>query len=139
MLKAVIREIDCVGCGKCLPACPVDAIIGAPKWMHTVLEQDCIGCKLCVAPCPMDCIEMVESEKIQGGHDPELQKLAYEQKKDLANRAKKRYQVKKQRTEKLKALELLHLPTDSDSKLRIQSEIQASLQRVRKKMELQSL
>ena len=128
MLRAVINEIDCVGCGKCLPACPVDAIIGAPKWMHTVLEEDCIGCKLCVAPCPMDCIEMIDIPVIGTEND------AYEEKKNLALRAKKRYQVKKVRVEKQKALELVHLPTDPVSKLRIQDEIKASLQRVRAKM-----
>lgn len=58
LLRAVIREIDCIGCGKCIPPCPVDAIIGSSKEMHTVIMDECIGCKLCLAPCPVDCIEM---------------------------------------------------------------------------------
>jgi len=55
---ALIIEKDCIGCTKCIQACPVDAIVGAPKLMHTVIESECTGCDLCVAPCPVDCIEM---------------------------------------------------------------------------------
>ena len=56
---AHIRESDCIGCTKCIQACPVDAILGAPKRMHAVLVDECTGCELCVAPCPVDCIEIV--------------------------------------------------------------------------------
>lgn len=56
---AVIREDECIGCTKCLQACPVDAIVGAAKQMHTVLADECTGCDLCVEPCPVDCIDMV--------------------------------------------------------------------------------
>ncbi|ODP98983.1 electron transport complex subunit RsxB [Salinivibrio sp. SS3] len=56
---AFIHEEDCIGCTKCIQACPVDAIVGSTKAMHTVIEQDCTGCDLCVAPCPTDCIEMI--------------------------------------------------------------------------------
>ena len=55
---AFIIEEDCIGCTKCIQACPVDAIIGAAKQMHTVIIDECTGCDLCVAPCPVDCIEM---------------------------------------------------------------------------------
>lgn len=55
---AYIREAECIGCTKCIQACPVDAILGAAKQMHTVLVGECTGCELCVAPCPVDCIEM---------------------------------------------------------------------------------
>ncbi|AKS06090.1 electron transport complex subunit RsxB [Pseudomonas trivialis] len=55
---AYIREAECIGCTKCIQACPVDAIVGAAKLMHTVLIDECTGCHLCVAPCPVDCIEM---------------------------------------------------------------------------------
>ncbi len=57
---AVIREDECIGCTKCIQACPVDAIVGAAKHMHTVIESECTGCDLCVAPCPVDCIDMIE-------------------------------------------------------------------------------
>lgn len=55
---AYIREAECIGCTKCIQACPVDAIVGAAKLMHTVITDECTGCDLCVAPCPVDCIEM---------------------------------------------------------------------------------
>ena len=58
-LVAVIDEAACIGCVKCLPPCPVDAIIGARKQMHTVIAALCTGCELCIAPCPVDCISMV--------------------------------------------------------------------------------
>lgn len=56
---AVIDESRCIGCTLCLPACPVDAIVGAAKRMHTVITSHCTGCDLCLPPCPMDCISMV--------------------------------------------------------------------------------
>ncbi len=55
---AVIIEAECIGCTLCIQACPVDAILGAAKQMHTVISSECTGCELCVAPCPVDCIEM---------------------------------------------------------------------------------
>jgi electron transport complex protein RnfB len=56
---ALIREDECIGCTKCIQACPVDAILGAAKHMHTVIADECTGCDLCVEPCPVDCIDMV--------------------------------------------------------------------------------
>ena len=58
---AVIDETTCIGCTLCIQACPVDAIVGASKQMHTLIEQECTGCDLCLPPCPVDCIEMVEA------------------------------------------------------------------------------
>ena len=55
---AVIDEAACIGCTHCIKACPVDAIVGAHQYMHTVIETECTGCELCVAPCPVDCISM---------------------------------------------------------------------------------
>ncbi len=55
---AVIDEVHCIGCTLCIQACPVDAILGAAKQMHTVLSRDCTGCELCIPPCPVDCIDM---------------------------------------------------------------------------------
>lgn len=55
---AVIDEHLCIGCTLCIQACPVDAILGAAKHMHTVIASECTGCELCVAPCPVDCIAM---------------------------------------------------------------------------------
>lgn len=59
---AYIREDECIGCTKCIQACPVDAIVGAAKQMHTVLVDECTGCDLCVEPCPVDCIDMLPVE-----------------------------------------------------------------------------
>lgn len=56
---AVIREAECIGCTKCIQACPVDAIVGAAKLMHTVISDECTGCELCIAPCPVDCIDLI--------------------------------------------------------------------------------
>ncbi|MDG2046715.1 MAG: electron transport complex subunit RsxB [Halioglobus sp.] len=60
---AFIREDECIGCTKCIQACPVDAILGAAKQMHTVITAECTGCDLCVEPCPVDCIDMIAQEE----------------------------------------------------------------------------
>ena len=60
---AYIREDECIGCTKCIQACPVDAIMGAAKFMHTVIADECTGCDLCVEPCPVDCIDMLPVEQ----------------------------------------------------------------------------
>lgn len=56
---AVIREAECIGCAKCIQACPVDAILGSGKQMHTIIATECTGCELCIPPCPVDCIDLV--------------------------------------------------------------------------------
>lgn len=58
---ACIEESLCIGCTHCRDACPVDAIIGAHQFMHTVIKQECTGCELCLPPCPVDCISMVSA------------------------------------------------------------------------------
>lgn len=69
---AWIDEPRCIGCALCLPACPVDAILGAPKYLHTVIGSECTGCELCVPVCPVDCIEMVPTpglkSRLSGSH-----------------------------------------------------------------------
>lgn len=73
---AIIDEDVCIGCVMCIKACPTDAIVGAAKLMHTVIEKDCTGCELCIDPCPVDCIDMVpvstkneRTDKIAGNID----------------------------------------------------------------------
>lgn len=66
---AIIDETQCIGCTFCLRACPVDAIVGAAKHMHTVLTDICTGCERCIAPCPMDCISM---EPVPAPATPEI-------------------------------------------------------------------
>lgn len=58
-MVAVVREAECIGCTKCIQACPVDAILGSAKQMHTVIADECTGCELCIPPCPVDCIDML--------------------------------------------------------------------------------
>lgn len=63
---AVIDEAVCIGCTLCIQACPVDAILGATRQMHTVIESECTGCDLCLPPCPVDCIEMIGKPQAPG-------------------------------------------------------------------------
>ncbi len=84
---AIIDESVCIGCTLCIQACPVDAIVGATKLMHTVIAQECTGCELCIPPCPVDCISMV----------PVGDRTTREQKKVAAARAKRRYESRNRR------------------------------------------
>lgn len=90
-IKAVIREDECIGCTKCINACPVDAIIGSGKLMHTILTDLCTGCELCIPPCPVDCIDLVEDQQPL---PTEIQRLAEQD--DL----RQRYYAHIQREEK---------------------------------------
>lgn len=125
MLIARIREEDCIGCAKCLPACPVDAILGAPKFLHTVITEACIGCKLCIAPCPVDCIEMLEDEKIDSP----------EQKLERAKKAKERFLARKKRLMITAKPQLMSL-NDPTLKSKIRTEINEALERVKQKKSL---
>src|ERR1700728_1403230 len=72
---AWIDEARCIGCARCLAPCPVDAIVGAQKYMHTVLIDRCTGCELCLPPCPVDCIEMRTAA--EAVNDPALNRERY--------------------------------------------------------------
>lgn len=89
---AAIDESRCIGCTFCIQACPVDAIVGAAKRMHTVLADECTGCELCVAPCPMDCIAMVPATQPRGSADDIAAEL-----KRKADQARSRYRFRQQR------------------------------------------
>lgn len=98
---AFIVEEQCIGCVKCIAACPVDAIIGASKFMHTVISDECTGCELCVAPCPVDCIVMtaVADVGIDKRARAALSKRRYEarclrQEQEAAEQAERRRQKK---------------------------------------------
>jgi len=88
---AVIREQECIGCTKCIQACPVDAIIGASKQMHTVLADICNGCELCIAPCPVDCIDLIPVPPADSNNQRSQQTLwrqRYEQRNQRLERQK---------------------------------------------------
>jgi electron transport complex protein RnfB len=96
---AYIIENDCIGCVKCIAACPVDAILGAAKFMHTVIASECTGCELCIAPCPVDCIVMKPlPEPVEMD-----QAILYAEKKAVSIHAKQRNDQRCLRKEKEKA------------------------------------
>src|SRR3990167_6414037 len=77
---AKIGEEDCIGCTKCIPACPVDAILGSAKHMHVIIDTECTGCCLCVEPCPVDCIELIDLPELNSGefnYSPDLARTRY--------------------------------------------------------------
>ncbi|MEK7771870.1 MAG: RnfABCDGE type electron transport complex subunit B, partial [Pseudomonadota bacterium] len=94
---AWIDERICIGCTFCIQSCPVDAIIGAAKQMHTVIAAECTGCELCIAPCPMNCISLIPVDAQMGDL---LHLTAGEAKKKTADAARSRYQFRLQRLER---------------------------------------
>lgn len=134
---AYIREAECIGCTKCIQACPIDAIVGAAKLMHTVLIDECTGCDLCVAPCPVDCIEMhtlpPSTLPVVGGLAFSLEEQrARAAKRDHARQRFERRNARLQREEQHKQAE-----REARAKRAAQSEVttldpvQAALERVR--------
>lgn len=100
---ALIEERHCIGCTLCIQACPVDAIIGANKFMHTIIADLCTGCELCIPPCPVDCITMVSANRQWNDND--------------ANKAWHNYQAREDRLQKNKQAELERLATAADRTL----------------------
>lgn len=107
LLVAYIREAECIGCTKCIQACPVDAILGAAKLMHTVIADICTGCDLCVAPCPVDCIDMIPAANQQ----PSPQEVAPQISQEKANLSRERFNRRNQRLEKIAAEKLARKQT----------------------------
>ncbi|QJI33570.1 electron transport complex subunit RsxB [Pseudomonas sp. ADAK13] len=108
---AFIREAECIGCTKCIQACPVDAIVGAAKLMHTVIIDECTGCDLCVAPCPVDCIEMRPLTSVLpmvgGLASNDAERQARDLKRDRARRRFEQRNARLQREEEQKFAERL--------------------------------
>lgn len=104
---AFIREAECIGCTKCIQACPVDAIVGAAKLMHTVIRAECTGCDLCVAPCPVDCIDLLplgangNIVPIVGGLATDAEALAARSQK--RNHARRRFELRNSRLQREEA------------------------------------
>lgn len=99
---AWIDEAVCIGCTACIKACPVDAIVGAAKYMHTVLWDECTGCELCVAPCPVDCIHLHPVDDLFLPR-ARLQASSNEPARQAAAHAKARFQNRNQRLARLQA------------------------------------
>jgi Na+-translocating ferredoxin:NAD+ oxidoreductase subunit B len=126
-LLVTIREAECIGCTKCIQACPVDAIIGAAKQMHTVITDACNGCELCIPPCPVDCIDLIEL--------PQRNKA---ERKQLANQSKQRYEAHKKHQQRQKDLiqqkhQAAKLSAHTDTVAARKAAIQAALNRVKNK------
>lgn len=124
---AVIREAECIGCTKCIQACPVDAIVGAAKLMHTVLQHECTGCGLCVEPCPVDCIDMVDVAELH--YEPILARKRY-QAKQVRLVAEENAKVQHYRKQRRLVTEQTENKTDKDEK---KAYILAALARVKAK------
>ncbi len=116
---AVIDEAVCIGCTLCIQACPVDAIVGAPKQMHSVIESVCTGCDLCIPPCPVDCISMVPVSGGKTGWDAWTQ--------NQADTARAQHDFRLERLQREKQENDARLLVKAHEKLRaIQDEIAAS-------------
>ncbi len=120
--RAVIREDECIGCTKCIQACPADAILGSNTFMHTVIGDECIGCKLCIAPCPVDCIDMVLTAEAEDKFSRKIK----------ADHFKKRYQLRKIRLENEKSA-LPQIPLEKELRTEKKAYILAALERVKLK------
>ena len=136
--SAIIDENVCIGCRKCLDVCPVDAILGARKRMHTVITQECTGCELCLPPCPVDCIEMApvspapESKPWAEYALAETDRWRARNEKHVRRLARRK---QARRTPISKAAPTTLLPSDSH---KIRAEIHAAVERVRVKKSLRN-
>ncbi|MCX7114917.1 MAG: RnfABCDGE type electron transport complex subunit B [Gammaproteobacteria bacterium] len=126
---ASINEPLCIGCTKCIQACPVDAIIGSEKQMHVIITHECTGCGLCVEPCPVDCIEMHETPVAL--FDPVLAQTRFEAKKQRSHKEKQKKEVRYQQKRQLSAETDIH-KTEQQAKNHY---ILAALARVKQKHE----
>lgn len=133
---AFIREDECIGCTKCIQVCPVDAILGAAKQMHTIIAGECTGCELCVPACPVDCIDLPPAAADTGPpHWPAQTELDTAR----AAHARRRYRARNQRLEKIrqqKATERQnkkHATASANAQDGRKSEIAAAIERAKQK------
>jgi electron transport complex protein RnfB len=123
---ALIDEARCIGCTLCIQACPVDAIVGAAKLMHTVVTELCSGCDLCVAPCPVDCIAMLPAVGADAIWD---QTRAHAARERLERRRSRQERDRRERAERL-AARALKAKKDPDAEKK-RAIIQAAIERAR--------
>lgn len=130
--RAMIDEALCIGCRKCIDVCPVDAIVGARKWIHTVIAAQCTGCELCLPPCPVDCINVVPAAAtVRGQSWPEY---SHEEVRDWRARTRARLErlargggTRRTRRARKDTSAIKDAPTREQ----MRAEIQAAIQRVR--------
>lgn len=129
---AIIDESTCIGCVMCIKACPTDAIVGAAKLMHTVIELDCTGCELCIEPCPVDCIDMVEQT-----HNPDLTWRWDDYSPDSTTRAREQTNAKiareTKRTQAKSSMNKLKELRKEKGSEQIKHDIAAALERVKQR------
>jgi len=130
--RAVIDETLCIGCRKCLDVCPVDAIVGARKLMHTVIAADCTGCGLCLPPCPVDCIAMLPAPPaVPGEIWAEYPRTETERWRSLTEKHQQRL-ARRTRSRSGATARAALLPPAAESE-RIRAEIRAAVERVKAK------
>jgi len=122
-LVAVIDEQTCIGCTLCIEACPVDAIVGAARLMHTVIAAECTGCKLCLPPCPVDCITMTATGEA----------WTHEERLGRASQYRRRYGARTERLERERA-ERLAAGRDKAGQRKKQATIERVMQRARDRL-----
>ena len=141
---AVIREAECIGCTKCIQACPVDAILGSAKHMHTVIVSECTGCDLCVAPCPVDCIDIISlpapplSDE-RAWHDLRQRAVHYKSRYDFhqARKAEEQAQEERRRAERAALAQQKQDAAEGTAAADAKAAIAAALERVKAKKALQ--
>jgi len=147
---ALIDENLCIGCTLCMQACPVDAIVGAPKQMHTIIAERCTGCDLCVPPCPVDCIDMIDvtgdhtgwdawtqqqADAARARHDARRTRLTAERDAAEARAAAKRASAAGAAPSATPATATAATALNDDAEAKKRAIIQAALDRARKKKE----
>lgn len=129
--RAVIDEPVCIGCRKCLDVCPVDAILGARKLMHTVLDAECNGCALCLPACPVDCIALVPVMP-QAGSDSPWPEYTHTEVEHWRLRTEARLARLKKKIKTPRAVRTASAP-QTNERARMRAEIRAAVARVRAK------
>lgn len=129
---AKIVEVDCIGCTLCIQACPVDAIVGAPKRMHTVVSDLCTGCGLCVTPCPVDCIIMLPATSLWDSQRAHAARARFEARKMRLKRENDQARISRSTTAVREGAQSNSASAEDAAGARKRAIIDAALERARK-------